>query len=159
MQGAAGRVPVLLDGGVRRGTDVITAIALGARAVLVGRPVLWGLAVDGRAGVATALGLLRRELDVAMALCGCPNIAAITRPGDAVIIIGTVVIVSHDRGSASRRSQVVAAAAPEKLAGTARTSRRTRAAGRPATGIRAGAAQLAQLRVQRRRTVGRPRVR
>jgi 4-hydroxymandelate oxidase len=75
----AGRGEVLLDGGVRRGTDVITAIALGARAVLVGRPVLWGLAVDGRAGVATALGLLRRELDLAMALCGCPNIAAITR--------------------------------------------------------------------------------
>ncbi len=74
-----GRGEVLLDGGVRRGTDVITAIALGARAVLVGRPVLWGLAVDGRAGVATALGLLRRELDLAMALCGCPNIAAITR--------------------------------------------------------------------------------
>jgi len=75
----AGRAEVLLDGGVRRGSDVVKAIALGARAVLVGRPVLWGLAADGRAGVAAALGILRRELDLAMALCGCPNVAAITR--------------------------------------------------------------------------------
>ena len=68
---------VYVDGGVRRGTDVIKAIALGARAVLVGRPVLWGLAAGGRDGVAAALGVLRRELDLAMALCGCPSIAAI----------------------------------------------------------------------------------
>jgi isopentenyl diphosphate isomerase/L-lactate dehydrogenase-like FMN-dependent dehydrogenase len=79
VQGAAGRVPVLLDGGVRRGTDVIKALALGARAVLVGRPVLWGLAAGGREGVAAALGALHRELDLAMALCGCPDIASITR--------------------------------------------------------------------------------
>lgn len=75
----AGRGEVLLDGGVRRGADVIKAIALGARAVLVGRPVLWGLATGGREGVAAALGMLRRELDLAMALCGCPDIASITR--------------------------------------------------------------------------------
>jgi 4-hydroxymandelate oxidase len=75
----AGRVEVLLDGGVRRGTDVIKALALGARAVLVGRPILWGLAAGGREGVATALGMLRRELDLAMALCGCPDVARITR--------------------------------------------------------------------------------
>jgi 4-hydroxymandelate oxidase len=75
----AGRVEVFLDGGVRRGTDVMKAIALGARAVLVGRPVLWGLAAAGRAGVAAALGVLRRELDLAMALCGCPDVASITR--------------------------------------------------------------------------------
>ena len=75
----AGGGEVLLDGGVRRGTDVVKALALGARAVLVGRPVLWGLAAGGRAGVAAALGILRRELDLAMALCGCPTIAAITR--------------------------------------------------------------------------------
>lgn len=74
-----GRAEVYLDGGVRRGSDVIVALALGARAVLVGRPILWGLATGGRAGVAHALGLLRRELDLAMALCGCPNVAAITR--------------------------------------------------------------------------------
>jgi 4-hydroxymandelate oxidase len=75
----AGRGEVLLDGGVRRGADVIKAVALGARAVLVGRPVLWGLAAGGREGVATALALLRRELDLAMALCGCPDIPSITR--------------------------------------------------------------------------------
>ncbi|HEY1555657.1 MAG TPA: alpha-hydroxy acid oxidase [Kofleriaceae bacterium] len=75
----AGRGEVLLDGGVRRGTDVVKALALGARAVLVGRPVLWGLAVAGREGVAGVLALLRRELDLAMALCGCPTVAEITR--------------------------------------------------------------------------------
>jgi 4-hydroxymandelate oxidase len=74
----AGRGEVLLDGGVRRGTDVVKALALGARAVLVGRPALWGLAAGGRAGVAAALGMLRRELDLAMALCGCPDLASIT---------------------------------------------------------------------------------
>jgi 4-hydroxymandelate oxidase len=75
----AGRGDVLLDGGVRRGADVIKAIAFGARAVLVGRPVLWGLGAGGREGVAMALGILRRELDLAMALCGCPDVASITR--------------------------------------------------------------------------------
>lgn len=75
----AGRGEILLDGGVRRGADVVKAIALGARAVLVGRPVLWGLAAGGREGVAMALGLLRRELDLAMALCGCADVEAITR--------------------------------------------------------------------------------
>jgi 4-hydroxymandelate oxidase len=78
-EAAGGRAEVLLDGGVRRGSDVIKAIALGARAVLVGRPVLWGLAAGGREGVASALGMLRRELDLAMALCGCPDVASITR--------------------------------------------------------------------------------
>ena len=72
-------LPVLLDGGVRTGTDVALAIALGARAVLIGRPVLWGLAAGGRAGVHAALSILRRELDLAMALCGCPDVASITR--------------------------------------------------------------------------------
>jgi 4-hydroxymandelate oxidase len=75
----AGRGELLLDGGVRRGADVLKAIALGARAVLVGRPVLWGLAAAGRAGVGAALATLRRELDLAMALCGCPDIASVTR--------------------------------------------------------------------------------
>ena len=74
-----GRGELLLDGGVRRGADVIKAIALGARAVLIGRPVLWGLAADGRAGVAGVLAMLRRELDLAMALCGCANVESMTR--------------------------------------------------------------------------------
>lgn len=75
----AGRAEVLLDGGIRRGTDVVKALACGAKAVLVGRPVLWGLAAGGREGVGTALGILRRELDLAFALCGCPDVASVTR--------------------------------------------------------------------------------
>ncbi len=73
-----GRAEILLDGGVRRGTDVVKALALGARAVLIGRPVLWGLSVGGEAGVAAVLAMLRRELELAMALCGCPTIASLT---------------------------------------------------------------------------------
>ncbi|KAB2366761.1 alpha-hydroxy acid oxidase [Actinomadura montaniterrae] len=67
----AGRVPVLLDGGVRRGTDAVKALALGADAVAIGRPALWGLAAAGEDGVADVLGLLRRELENALTLCGC----------------------------------------------------------------------------------------
>jgi 4-hydroxymandelate oxidase len=73
-----GRTEVYVDGGVRRGTDVIKALALGARAVFLGRPVLWGLAVGGREGVGAVLELVRRELDLAMALCGCASVAEIT---------------------------------------------------------------------------------
>ncbi|MFY1653523.1 alpha-hydroxy acid oxidase [Solwaraspora sp. WMMB762] len=74
----AGRLPVLLDGGVRRGTDVLTALALGAVAVGVGRPVLWGLAAGGEMGVRQVLELLRADLDRAMALAGADSPAAIT---------------------------------------------------------------------------------
>lgn len=70
VQAVDGRAQVFVDGGVRRGTDVLVALALGARAVLVGRPVLWSLAVGGRRGVTRALGLLREEFDNAMALSG-----------------------------------------------------------------------------------------
>lgn len=72
----AGRLPVLLDGGIRRGTDVVTALALGACAVAVGRPVLWGLAAGGATGVRHVLELLRADLDRAMALVGAAT------PGD-----------------------------------------------------------------------------
>jgi isopentenyl diphosphate isomerase/L-lactate dehydrogenase-like FMN-dependent dehydrogenase len=75
----AGRIPILLDGGVRRGTDVLKALALGASAVLIGRPYLWGLAAAGEAGVRRVLDLLRAELELAMALAGCADITAITR--------------------------------------------------------------------------------
>jgi 4-hydroxymandelate oxidase len=68
-----------MDGGVRRGTDVLKALALGARAVLVGRPILWGLAAAGEAGAAQVLRMLRDELDLAMALAGAPTVADITR--------------------------------------------------------------------------------
>jgi 4-hydroxymandelate oxidase len=73
----AGRCEVYLDGGVRRGTDALKALALGARAVFVGRPVLWGLAVDGAAGAQHTLELLRDELALAMALAGRPTLASI----------------------------------------------------------------------------------
>ena len=74
----ADRTELLMDGGVRRGTDVLKAIARGARAVLVGRPVLWGLAIDGRRGVERVLAILRAEIDLAMALAGCPTVADIS---------------------------------------------------------------------------------
>jgi 4-hydroxymandelate oxidase len=74
----AGRVPVLMDGGVRRGTDVLTALALGAAAVLVGRPLVWGLAVDGEAGVTDVFRILRAEFENAMTLTGCRTVGEIT---------------------------------------------------------------------------------
>ncbi len=74
-----GRVEVYMDGGVRRGTDVLKAIAYGARAVLIGRPILWGLAYDGEAGATLALELLRAEIDLAMTLAGTPTLADVTR--------------------------------------------------------------------------------
>lgn len=73
----AGRVPLFLDGGIRRGTDVLKALALGASAVLVGRPIVYGLAVNGAFGVAHVLRLLRDEFEVAMALAGCRTLADI----------------------------------------------------------------------------------
>ena len=74
-----GRVPLLLDGGIRRGTDVVKALALGAQAVLIGRPYVWGFAAGGSAGVTEVIRLLRYELCAAMALCGLPKIQSITR--------------------------------------------------------------------------------
>jgi isopentenyl diphosphate isomerase/L-lactate dehydrogenase-like FMN-dependent dehydrogenase len=73
-----GRIPVLLDGGVRRGTDVAIALAIGAEAVLVGRPALWGLAVDGEAGARRVLEMLAEELRLALALLGCPQPSALS---------------------------------------------------------------------------------
>jgi 4-hydroxymandelate oxidase len=71
----AERCEIYVDGGIRRGSDVLKAIALGARAVLVGRPILWGLCVAGEQGAANVLEILRRELDEAMLLCGCTNLS------------------------------------------------------------------------------------
>jgi isopentenyl diphosphate isomerase/L-lactate dehydrogenase-like FMN-dependent dehydrogenase len=73
-----GRIEVLVDGGLRRGGDVVKALALGARAVLVGRPVLWGLAVGGEAGARRVLELLRDEIELALALVGCASPDAVT---------------------------------------------------------------------------------
>jgi isopentenyl diphosphate isomerase/L-lactate dehydrogenase-like FMN-dependent dehydrogenase len=79
VEGVAGKVPVLMDSGVRRGTDVFKAMALGARAVGIGRPYLWGLAAFGQEGVETVLRLLRAELVTAMTTCGTPTLAQIGR--------------------------------------------------------------------------------
>jgi len=75
----AGRVPVIVDGGVRRGTDIVKAIANGAAAVQIGRPYLWGLGVAGAAGVTRVVEILRKELELAMALMGRPRILDIDR--------------------------------------------------------------------------------
>jgi 4-hydroxymandelate oxidase len=79
VEAVAGRAEVLIDGGVRRGTDVVKALALGARAVLVGRPILWGLTLDGSDGVRAVLRQLKAEFDLAMALSGCASVADATR--------------------------------------------------------------------------------
>ena len=73
------RAEIFVDGGVRRGSDILKALALGARAVLIGRPYLWALAVAGQSGVEHLFGLLRDELDLDMALAGRPTIASIDR--------------------------------------------------------------------------------
>lgn len=77
VEAAGAKLEVYLDGGVRWGTDVLKALALGARAVLLGRPILWGLAVGGEAGVSAVLALVEAELRRAMALAGCPTLASI----------------------------------------------------------------------------------
>lgn len=82
---ADGAVPVLMDGGIRRGNDILRAIALGATAVLVGRPYVHALAAAGAPGVAHVLRLLRAELELAMTLTGCATIADIDR---AVLVRG-----------------------------------------------------------------------
>jgi len=79
LEGAGGAMPVLMDGGVRRGTDVFKALALGANAVCIGRPYGWGLAAYGQAGVERVLELLQAELVLAMRLAGTPSLADITR--------------------------------------------------------------------------------
>jgi len=74
-----GRIPVLLDGGIRRGTDIFKALALGAHAVLIGRPILYGLAAKGEYGVRRVIEMLKDELELTMALSGCSTLNDITR--------------------------------------------------------------------------------
>ena len=79
VEAVSGRIEVYVDGGFRRGCDILKALALGARGVFVGRPYLWGLAAGGEAGVARVLEILRAELSLAMALAGCARLGDIDR--------------------------------------------------------------------------------
>jgi len=79
VEAVTGRCEVYIDGGIRRGTDILKALALGARAVLVGRPILWGLAANGAQGVFQVLEILRKELELSMALAGRPTLDSIDR--------------------------------------------------------------------------------
>jgi isopentenyl diphosphate isomerase/L-lactate dehydrogenase-like FMN-dependent dehydrogenase len=79
VEAVQGKIPVLVDGGIRRGTDVLKALALGAKAVLIGRPYVWGLAAFGKVGVQRVIDLLRAELVLSMGLAGKPTLAAIDR--------------------------------------------------------------------------------
>jgi isopentenyl diphosphate isomerase/L-lactate dehydrogenase-like FMN-dependent dehydrogenase len=80
IEAAGDKMPVLADSGFRRGTDIVKALAMGAKGVGIGRPCLWGLGAFGQAGVERALELLRTELRVAMQQCGAPSIKDLT-PG------------------------------------------------------------------------------
>ncbi len=80
---AKGKTEIYLDGGVRRGADVVKAIALGAKAVFIGRPLFWGLAVGGEQGVVRVLNILREEIEITMAKCGRPTIASI----DSAVVV------------------------------------------------------------------------
>ena len=77
VEAVRGRIPILVDGGIRRGADVVKGLALGAAACLIGRPHLWGLAMAGEAGVAHVLDIYRREIDRTLGLCGIDRIADI----------------------------------------------------------------------------------
>jgi len=79
VEAVGGRVPILLDSGVRRGSDVVKALALGATAVGLGKPIFFGLAVNGEEGVQNVLEILKRETEACMAICGCETVESITR--------------------------------------------------------------------------------
>jgi isopentenyl diphosphate isomerase/L-lactate dehydrogenase-like FMN-dependent dehydrogenase len=74
---AKGKLEIFLDGGIRRGADVVKALALGAKAVFIGRPLFWGLAFNGEDGVVRVLDILREEMEITMAKCGRPTIGSI----------------------------------------------------------------------------------
>ena len=79
MQAVENKLEVFIDGGIRRGTDVLKALALGAKAAMVGRPYVWALAAAGESGVSHAIEMLRDELDRALAISGCSRISEIDR--------------------------------------------------------------------------------
>jgi isopentenyl diphosphate isomerase/L-lactate dehydrogenase-like FMN-dependent dehydrogenase len=78
VEAVGGRIPILMDGGVRRGTDVLKALSLGAAGVLIGRPYLWALAVNGEAGVSLMLDLLREEIALSMSLLGVKSLSELS---------------------------------------------------------------------------------
>jgi 4-hydroxymandelate oxidase len=80
---AKGRTEILLDGGIRRGADVVKALAMGAKAVFIGRPLFWGLALGGEQGVIRVLDILREEIEITMAKCGRPTVADI----DSTVVV------------------------------------------------------------------------
>jgi isopentenyl diphosphate isomerase/L-lactate dehydrogenase-like FMN-dependent dehydrogenase len=100
VKAVAGRAEIFVDGGFRRGTDVVKALALGARACLVGRPYLYGLAVGGEEGVARLLEILRHEIDQTMALLGCPSVASI----DSDVLRSEAAVAQPDLPERSRGS-------------------------------------------------------
>lgn len=73
------RVVVMLDGGIRQGTDIFKALALGSKLVFIGRPAIWGLSVDGQRGVENVIKILRKEFDITMTLMGCTKVSDITK--------------------------------------------------------------------------------
>jgi isopentenyl diphosphate isomerase/L-lactate dehydrogenase-like FMN-dependent dehydrogenase len=110
VEAVAGRIPVLLDGGVRRGSHVVKAVALGATACLIGRPHLWGLAVAGEAGVAQVLEIFRRDIDRVLALGGWDGIAQVDR--SALVPAGgadAALALDTRRDAAGKPSRAVAA--------------------------------------------------
>jgi L-lactate dehydrogenase (cytochrome)/(S)-mandelate dehydrogenase len=103
VEAVGGQIPVLLDGGVRRGSHVVKAMALGAAACLIGRPHLWGLAVAGEAGVAAVLDIFRRDIDRVLALGGWDGIAAVDRGALASSAVGAGQVVQDLRVAALAR--------------------------------------------------------
>ena len=100
----AGMGTLIVDGGIRRGTDVVAALAMGADAVMVGRPLLWGLAANGAAGVATVFEILLDELDRALALIGCPNARELKGRDDLLRPLNATLRVPLGQPSGPRRS-------------------------------------------------------
>ncbi|KAI8544729.1 hypothetical protein RHMOL_Rhmol08G0317900 [Rhododendron molle] len=96
VRAVGGKIPVLIDGGVRRGTDIFKALALGAQAVLIGRPILYGLAAKGEYGVRRVIEMLKAELELTMALSGCPTLKDITRSHLAAAAAGIVGLVAAE---------------------------------------------------------------
>jgi 4-hydroxymandelate oxidase len=83
---------ILVDGGIRRGTDVLKCLAMGANAVLVGRPILWGLAVNGSSGVKHVISLLANEMTVNMRLCGYDSVSSLMENGYHILAPKTITL-------------------------------------------------------------------